>query len=113
MAVATTNEPNSGGLPASPVNPEVNKQPDSNQKQAEVNKPTTNLTLADITNPTALYNGLRDLFNQGSVRKAIPVVIGIALIIILASFYSSMNPELTQPLFPGMQESDRQAAIEN
>ena len=50
MAVATTNEPNSGGLPASPVNPEVNKQPDSNQKQAEVNKPTTNLTLADITN---------------------------------------------------------------
>ena len=23
MAVATTNEPNSGGLPASPVNPEV------------------------------------------------------------------------------------------
>jgi len=112
MAVATTNEPNSGGLPASTVNPEVNKQPDSNQKQAEVNKPTTNLTLADITNPTALYNGLRDLFNQGSVRKAIPVVIGVALILILASFYSSMNPELTQPLFPGMQESDRQAAIE-
>ena len=69
MAVATTNEPNSAGLPASPVNPEVNKQPDSNQKQAEVNKPTTNLTLADITNPTALYNGLRDLFNQGSIRK--------------------------------------------
>ena len=51
MAVATTNEPNSGGLPASPVNPEVNKQPDSNQKQSEINKPTTNLTLADITNP--------------------------------------------------------------
>lgn len=112
MAVATTNEPNSGGLPASPVNPDVNKQPDLNQKQAETKKLTTNLTLADITNPTALYNGLRDLFNQGSVRKAIPVVIGIALIIILASFYSSMNPELTQPLFPGMQESDRQAAIE-
>ena len=41
MAVATTNEPNTGGLPASPVNPDVNKQPESNQKQAETSKPTT------------------------------------------------------------------------
>ena len=36
MAVATTMN-QFRGLPASPVNPEVNKQPDSNQKQAEVN----------------------------------------------------------------------------
>ena len=83
------------------------------QAQQNVNANKTFGGLPSLSQPSAILDTIKDMFEQASVRKAVPIIIAVVTIIILASMYSSVTPDEFRSIYPGMVESDRQLALEN
>ncbi len=57
-------------------------------------------------------SGLQAVFKQEAVRKALPAIIVLLTLVLFGSIYAWMQETPYRPLFPGMAESDQQAAME-
>ena len=57
-------------------------------------------------------DGLRDMMGHQNVRRGIPILIAVVVLLIMATMYSSMTPDSFRAVYPGMEESDRQLALE-
>lgn len=60
-----------------------------------------------------LEDTLRNVVNQPSVRRVLPLIVMLVVIVIFALVYSWMQVTPYRPVMPGLQEADQQAAFES
>jgi flagellar M-ring protein FliF len=60
----------------------------------------------------ASLGGLGTVLAQPAVRKALPAIIALAVVVLFAGFWFWMQEVPYRPVFPGMGEADQQAALE-
>jgi flagellar M-ring protein FliF len=104
----------------------------SEMAPATANNPGNNangsmaLTTAPGTTPNAAANnglnvwqnlGISDTFskalNQPSVRKVLPLILMLAVLVVFLLAYAWMQSTPYRPVMPGLQEADQQAAFES
>ena len=56
---------------------------------------------------------LRNVVNQPSVRRVLPLIVMLVVIVIFALVYAWMQVTPYRPVMPGLQEADQQAAFES
>ncbi len=56
---------------------------------------------------------LRNVINQPSVRKVLPLIMMLVVMVIFALVYAWMHVTPYRPVMPGLQEADQQAAFES
>jgi flagellar M-ring protein FliF len=59
-----------------------------------------------------LMAGVRAVLNQPAVRKALPAIVMLVVLIIFAVVYSLMQATPHRPVMPGLQEADQQQAFD-
>ena len=61
---------------------------------------------------SALVTQAKQILNQPAVRKALPGIMALVILILLGMVYAAMNATPYKPVMPGLSESDQQAAFE-
>ena len=114
--MATATPPADGAL-AVPPQEEVNPPPEAgnpsspNSPDAGPEQQATS-TVSTLSQPSAMMDGLRDMIGHENVRRGIPILIAVLVLLIMATMYSSMTPDSFRAVYPGMDEADRQLALE-
>lgn len=62
--------------------------------------------------PLGAFNGMGELFKQPAVKRAMPAVIALLVIMLFGAVYLWMQAPPWRALMPGINETDRQAALE-
>lgn len=60
-----------------------------------------------------LMEGVRNVLNQPAVRRALPAIVLLMVLVLFVVVYSLMQATPYRAVFPGMQEADQQAAFES
>ena len=71
--------------------------------------------LAEASPPkrdSALVAQAKQIVNQPAVRKALPGIMALAILILFGMVYMAMNATPYKPVMPGLTESDQQAAFD-
>jgi len=55
---------------------------------------------------------IKQIINQPAVRKALPAVVALVVLILFGMIYFAMNATPYRPVMPGLSESDQQSAFE-
>ncbi len=92
--------------------PPLETPSDQGNAQTESNSAGSGATMSTLAQPSALMDGLRDMMGHQNVRRGIPILIAVVVLLIMATMYSSMTPDSFRAVYPGMEESDRQLALE-
>ncbi len=61
---------------------------------------------------SALVTQAKQILSQPAVRKALPGIIALVILILFGMVYMAMNATPYRPVMPGLSESDQQAAFE-
>ena len=61
--------------------------------QTESNSAGSGATMSTLAQPSALMDGLRDMMGHQNVRRGIPILIAVVVLLIMATMYSSMTPD--------------------
>ncbi len=61
---------------------------------------------------SALVSQAKQIINQPAVRKALPGILALAILILFGMVYMAMNATPYKPVMPGLSESDQQAAFD-
>lgn len=61
---------------------------------------------------SALVAQAKQIVNQPAVRKALPGIVALAILILFGMVYMAMNATPYKPVMPGLSESDQQAAFD-
>ena len=62
--------------------------------------------------PLGAFNGMGELFKQPAVKRAMPAVIALLVIMLFGAVYLWMQAPPWRVLMPGINETDRQSALE-
>lgn len=96
--------------------PAVSAAPPAQSANAQATpEPSTGMATAGSLLPQSAgstLDALKALMAQPAVRRTIPGIIGMFLILIFLFMYSWIQSPQYRPLFPGMSETDRQSAYE-
>ena len=63
-------------------------------------------------NPQALTNNLRTVLAQPAVRKVLPLIVMLMVLVVFGVVYAWMQATPYRPVMPGLQEADQMAAME-
>jgi flagellar M-ring protein FliF len=74
--------------------------------------PLSALTKFPSMLPLGAFNGMGELFKQPAVRRAMPAIIALLVIMLFGAVYLWMQAPPWRTLMPGISETDRQAALE-
>ena len=113
-ASATLNPPMNAGAPAAPgaltASPGAGAAPAAGSTALTPAAPAGNPVAPFVSQNFA--NNFRNVIAQPAVRRALPYIIMLIVMIFLALTYSWMNATPHRPVMPGMQEADQQKAFE-
>jgi len=62
--------------------------------------------------PQALTNNLRTVLGQPAVRKVLPLIVMLMVLVVFGVVYAWMQATPYRPVMPGLQEADQMAAFE-
>jgi len=62
--------------------------------------------------PMGAFSGMGELFKQPAVRRAMPAIVALLVIMLFGAVYLWMQAPPWRVLMPGINETDRQAALE-
>ncbi len=62
--------------------------------------------------PLEAFSGMRNLFDQPAVKRSMPAIIALLVIMVFAVIWLWMQQPPYRSLMPGISEADRQAALE-
>ncbi len=62
--------------------------------------------------PQALTNNLRTVLGQPAVRKVLPLIVMLMVLVVFGVVYAWMQATPYRPVMPGLQEADQMAALE-
>ncbi len=82
------------------------------ESTGQTNPQTDTNAVSSMSRPSALLDGLKDMMGHENVRRGIPIVIAVIVLLIMATMYTSVTPDTYRAVYPGMDESDRQLALE-
>ena len=64
------------------------------------------------TPPLAMLGNLGQMLDQAAVKRALPAILVMVLLILCGGIYAWMQETPYRPIFPGMAEADQQTAME-
>ena len=108
---------------ATPNNLALSSQADGNgqllqNQESSIRRENSNATTGigrntiAASNSTPAVGGLKDLFSQPAIQKALPAIIGFVTIFLILVAYSWSLGSTYRSVYPELTEADRQAAFE-
>ena len=88
--------------------------PSASTALAPAAAPATDAPTAALApwSPQALTNNLRTVLAQPAVRKVLPLIVMLMVLVVFGVVYAWMQATPYRPVMPGLQEADQMAALE-